>query len=217
MKLRIISDFIDYYDHWFDYEGEHFFRKTRSGMSREEMFIFLKKCGYKVPFFGRLDVSNKYAFNGNVVVYIDEDAHQGEGKILTSSHNAWFEYKGHLCAKYIKSNKEKTGISYRHLQIGDHSYLIKMESSDWRSNYGDVKIKLLKGGKTKYNHLIKYPLYAIDFVPDLHGELYAVDFNIAPQMKGTGVEKILKAKEAATLIKDAYFYFKNLGKSCHDT
>lgn len=217
MRLRLVSDFVDYYDHWLDFSGELFYRQTRSGMSREEMFRFLQKCGYKVPFFGRINALNSLAFSGNVVVYTDENAHQGEGKIRTSFQDAWFTYHGCLCAKYIKSNENNTGVSYRHLQIGTWSFLIKMESDDWRSNYGNVDVHLLRGGKTGYNHRIKYPLYAIDFVPDLSGSLYAVDFNVAPKIKDTGVEEFLRPQEAADQIKTAYFYFKELNKSKNST
>jgi hypothetical protein len=86
---------------------------------------------------------------------------------------------------------------------------------DWRSNCGDGDIQLFFRDKTEllsdhqYKDLLifKYPLFAIDFVP-VDNEIYAVDFNIAPQVKGTGVEKVLTAKEAVDSIKKAYAKLK---------
>ncbi|MBP1308854.1 hypothetical protein JOD82_001874 [Paenibacillus sp. 1182] len=53
------------------------------------------------------------------------------------------------------------------------------------------------------NLSIRAPLYAIDFVENENDLWYAIDYNIAPQIKGTGVETLITASEAAMLIKQS--------------
>ena len=50
-----------------------------------------------------------------------------------------------------------------------------------------------------YHPSINLPLFAIDFV--VGQELYAIDFNVAPGIRGSGVEKLLTAKEVVESIE----------------
>lgn len=52
LKLQLKTDFHDYYDHWFDWEGQIFERMSHSGMSRREMFDFFEQIGLKTPPYG---------------------------------------------------------------------------------------------------------------------------------------------------------------------
>jgi hypothetical protein len=214
-KIRLISDFLDYYDHWFDvYDASIVFeRMSRGGMSRPEMLSFLKSLGLKVPFFGRVKDVYKYMLRKyedipyvdsilSVVVHLDERAHCGEGKVQIPLCEAMEKYPDCFAVEYIPAQPSGLGLSWRYLQIGNKIFWLEFASrNDWRSNCGQVDIKVLSREQDGYHERIKYPLFAVDFIPA--DNLYAVDFNIAPQIRGTGVEELLPAREAAEAIKRA--------------
>lgn len=218
MKLQLKTDFHDYYDHWFDREGQIFERMSHSGMSRREMFDFFEQIGLKTPphgtpeqIFNTLseqdkeaeDFAQKHDMNFfHVVVYLDETAHRGEGKILIPLTTAIRQYPNAFCSQYCPTLLIGS-TSLRYLQIGDKIFWLRYTSDDWRSNYGNVNITVLSQEKDKFHSKIGLPLFAVDFIfgPNF---IWAIDFNITPGLKGTGVEDILPAKEAVATIKRWY-------------
>jgi hypothetical protein len=210
VKIKLLSDFVDYYDHWFDLEGITFNRFSCSGMKRSEALKYLGSLGLRVPIFGRVKdlprLIDNYPQVADVVIYLDETAHRGEGKIKMPLMEALEKYPDHLATEYIQVLPAFAGYSWRYLQVGDKRFWLQyFSSNDWRSNCGQVEIKILSKEKDGYHPTIKYPLFAIDFLPA--GHLYAVDFNIAPQLNGTGIEDILSSREAAEAIKKAVVHF----------
>lgn len=199
LKIAVKSDFIDYYDYAFDsiYDADYILKRySRSGMNRIEMFDFLKSVGLKIPKVGTC--SELTTDCSRVVVYLDVNAHRGEGKILLSANDAKELYPHHFASEYIPLNY---GISYRLISIGKRSWMLRYSSNDWRSNCGEVKIELLK--EVENNLSINRPLYAIDFVGNIEDPI-AIDFNIAPQVKGTGLGRILKPKDVYQLMIEWY-------------
>lgn len=214
-KVGLVSDFRDYYDHWFDtFNVELVFERMSSGgMARREMLEYLQSLGLQVPAFGRVcDVRDrlrqKYDFPDfdrivDVVVYLDETAHRGEGKIKVLLRDAIDQYPNHLAVEHIPALPSGLGLSWRYLQVGDKVFWLEYASrNDWRSNCGEVDIRVLARERDGYHGRIGHPLFAVDFVPG--NVLCAIDFNIAPGIKGTGVEKILPARQAADAIKKAF-------------
>lgn len=208
MKLKLISNFVDYYDHWFDSDGNIFKRVTTDGMIRGRMFSFLRQRGLSTPIYGVVShLKNAFYLEDDdkIVVYIDEKLHCGEGKQLMTLKEAFDDKKlqSCLCTQYINTdNPFNYAVSYRHLQIGDRAFWIRYVSyNDWRSNCGDGDIELLE--EVISMKIPNTPLYAIDFV-EKNGIYYAVDYNISPGIRGTGIEDILPAKEVVNLIKEFY-------------
>jgi len=240
MILKLYSDFIDYYDHHFDIDGERFDRFSTDGMNRIEMFKFLELHGYEVPKHGTVkeisewypnrwigydENASKYSDSDEVpkfdtwkftevVIYTDLKAHRGEGKIKMRLDEAMEKYPNNFASLYIFN----WATSYRHLQIGEKSFWLRYcNRGDWRSNCGSVNIKIISQS-TGYHKSIKYPLFAIDFIGSLDPDFYikyranikyelsysAIDFNISPGIKGTGIEDILKPNEIVELIKKYY-------------
>lgn len=201
MQLRLKSDFIDYYDHWFDLNGYVFERFSRSGMDRKKMFAFLKEKGEKIP---RVGTSKQLLDDGiqKAVVYLDDMAHRAEGKILLLVSEAAQEYPDYFCSEFIEDPNQVV-CTTRRLQVGDHAFWLRYTSDDaWRSNYGTVEIDIIKH-ETSLHPSIHHPLFAIDYVQGEAGR-YAIDFNIAPQIKGTGIEEVLPPKKVVELIKSHY-------------
>ena len=217
MKIKLVSDFTDYYDHHFDLEGNIFRRVTTDGLDRIGILEYLEKLEFTVPVYGTVN-SLKLKPDDLIVVHHNLRAHRGEEKELFLYQDALENYPESLGVKYIPFHADSDipentkGLSWRYLQIGVESFWLQYSSvDDWRSNCGDCQIKLSFRDKTElfsdhqYDDLLifKYPLFAVDFVPT-KDKLYAVDFNIAPGVRGSGVENILNAKEAALSIRTAY-------------
>jgi hypothetical protein len=222
--VRLVSDFHDYYDYWFDgYDAELTFeRRSTGGMPRREMLEYLRSLGLRVPDFGRpAEVYDQlrrrynalpdevFDYIQQVVVHLDETAHCGKGKIRLPLSDAAKQYPDCLAVEYIPALPSGQGQTLRYLQVGDKVFWLEYTSqNDWRSNCGDVNIRVLSQEEDGYHPRVAYPLFAIDFV---RGDaLYAIDFNVAPGIRCTGVEDILPAKAAAEAIKKAVVLFSTL-------
>jgi hypothetical protein len=200
VRLILRSDFRDYYDHWFDshllYDGKAqvFERLSTGGMTRGEMLASMREHGLTVPAFGKpADLRSE-----KVVVYLDDHSHRGERKRVMDRGKAQLLYWNNLACEYLPGPPD----SFRSLWIGRRSFALYYRSDDeWRSNVGDVKIRMCYEQLPEPAPLYDYPLWAIDFIY-CEGEFYAVDLNIAPGLTGTPVEQLLKPGEVVELIKD---------------
>lgn len=208
MKIKLESDFLDYYDHWFDGSDSNitFERMSTGGMSRREMFQFFADNGIKTPEFGQVtDIWNTIDKSlCNIVVYVNERAHRSECKILMKFGQSMQHARDCFASRHIPSRENERAVSERFLAIGDLFFWLKYSSDDfWRSNYGNVEIEIVpKTEYEKYPYIgFGLPLYAIDFVRSVDNILYAIDFNIAPQIKGTGIEDIVPARKVVYEIK----------------
>lgn len=146
-----------------------------------------------------------------VVVYTDPMAHCGEGKQLMPLADALDQYPNHYASEYVPSQKSGCGLSLRYLRVGTRFFWLRYSSDDWRSNCGTVQIDVI----SELNPLLisdqvasLHPIFAIDFVPG--GKLFAVDFNIAPGLRGTGLENLIAPKDVYNEIEN---WFENSFKS----
>lgn len=217
MKISLKSDFYDYYDHWFERCNNADFeliRNSRSKISKQDQFKILRSCDfnaigiglYRKVQYGFIDNSRETTTppDVNVVVYTDEYAHAGEGKILISFQEATKKYHNHLFSLAVDTKGINKSTSKRYLSVGDYKIWLEYKSDhEWMSNCGDVEITILSADKTPSNTLpmdFYRPLYAIDFVEDLNGCLIAIDYNESPAINGTGLENIYKPREIYELI-----------------
>jgi hypothetical protein len=217
-NVRIDSNFFEPYDVWFDNEGELIFhrRSNTQDLSRQEAFEFMRdEMRLKVPRYGFPSDLFQQGVT-DLVAYVDPYAHRGEGKSMMPVESALEHLPDTFCAEYLEPNDNTlftlTGEparshSIRHLHVGNRSWVIGYWGfDDWRSNVGEGEVKVLCEGPWGYHPKVKLPLWAIDFVP--HGKhVYAVDFNTAPGMRGTGLVEQVGAMAIANLIKAAVFDF----------
>ncbi len=221
--VKLSSDFVDYYDHFFDLDSKiTLSRKMKAGPNRIEMYKMLNMIGLKTPKFGMVaelykDLGSQYGGVAalkdskydqiiELVVYLDLNAHAGEGKVKLSLEEAREKYPGHFASQYIPTAKSFMSRTERLLCAGDHHFWMEyLSKDDWRSNAGEVTINELdvryKDSLNGRIHEIKLPLFAIDFVA-VGRERLAIDFNISPGIKGTPVEHMMSAEEMANSIKD---------------
>jgi hypothetical protein len=205
------------YDSFFSLEGEDIFRRvTTDGLNRKEMLEYLQDLEFTVPLYGYVkDLPLKPT--DEIVVYHDINAHRGEGKERCKVADASREA---FATQFIPFNvpgvpSEIQGLSWRYLQVGIESFWIEYTSTtDWRSNCGEGDTQVLLRDKTElfsdrqYNELLifKYPLFAVDFIP-AWDKLYAIDFNIAPQI-ARPVYDLTSPKDIAEAISSAYYQLK---------
>jgi len=200
MKLQLKTDFLDYYDHWFDVQGQLFERISTSGMNRLQMLDFLSERQVQTVPYGYVHEFRGHSSFEELVVYTNPMSHRGEGKVKLTVKEACDKYPDNLCSLFLSENQK--AVSYRHLQIGEIFVWLKYESlTDWRSNNGDVEIEIIDYFYER-PYAIDIPLFAIDFIM-FKEKLYSMDFNIAPQIKGTGIETLIKSKEIVELIKNS--------------
>jgi hypothetical protein len=205
MKLKLVSDFMDYYDHWFDREGQEFRRVTTEGPTRYEMFQTLRDAGYATPplfLLGPALYEHVHFTKDNfkVVVYLEERSHCGEDKILLSLEDAIEAHPGKWASLYLGDD---CPVSMRFLYVGFYEIALDYSSDDeFRSNVGNVQIYIydIRKVKSRFNYVLP-PLCAVDGVQH-KGFFKAFDLNIAPGIKGTGVEDTVKAEDLVQSLKD---------------
>lgn len=217
MKLRLLSDFRDYGDEWFDREGQIFTRFSGDFLTKRNQFTLLEASGFLVPrhnYLYKLYNYINWAKDDSIkkfVVYTDHLAHRGEGKIILTREGvkAIEDFsEGSLlncyASQYIQTEYSPSNKTHRILNIGSRQFRINYSSDDaWRSNCRNVKVEFdteIFGDMKISSPLEGRALWAIDFVAGI----YAIDLNTSPGLKGTGIEDILKPKEVADLIKEFY-------------
>lgn len=208
MKVKLATDFLDYYDHHFDREGQIFPRFTNDGRERLTTLMWLRSRHLHVPVFGRCSHMQKdFSPKSLVVVHLDELAHCGDGKILVTYHEALKLFPNCLVVEYLAG--EIPGLSFRYLSIGKRTWLLEYRSkNDWRSSCGEVDISIKQELDSSKAHISSLPLFAIDFVKD-SDIFYAIDFNSAPGLKYTGLDSILKPAQVVELIKEKIYVVQN--------
>jgi hypothetical protein len=205
------SNFTDYYDEYFDSPSSIsplvFSRVTNQGMKRSEILEFLTRNGFSVPKYGPVKQVGKWAPHLRdsqlVVVYLDEESHRGENKLLMPVGEALAKHPDCLAAEFLGASTDSSR-GLRLVQVGMKFFWVElMSSNDWRSSSGQVTTAIKKHGSGQQTRLF-YPLFAIDFVPvNISGNeiRYAVDFSSAPLVGEHGMQDLLAPEVAAQEIK----------------
>jgi hypothetical protein len=162
------------------------------------------------------------------VLYSDPTKHCGDGKeLVTADYNTPIQY---WASEYIP---DFPGLSYRYFVIANKGFWFEHWSTeDWRSNCGEGDFGPLTDRLGEIYNLnqiesscrrIQNPVYAIDFVAQRSGSgiyLLAIDWNPAPRLAGTPVEKcfqkffggnkgIAQAISNRVLLHPSWEYFDN--------
>ena len=216
MVLKLISNFRDFYDHAFFPQGTPFERLSTGGMNRREQFAYLQELGLQVPRHGivssvvpRLleDWSDDMKATAaekivDLVVYTDEQAHAGAGKVRLSLQDALRLHPDAYCCEFMATTQTGVGRSERFLQVGDRKWWLRYWSdSDWRSNCGEGGVEVLGEDLPRgYHSRITAPLFAIDFIRVGH-KVLAIDFNTAPGL--APLRDVLSPTEVVELLTSA--------------
>lgn len=208
LKLKLKSDFSDWFDPCFDDEGIEFRRMTEDGPKRSQMFRIFQKIGLKTPFFGYFDTFLDY-FDENalIIAHLDENAHCGEGKILKKLKDLTKVEKKCFLVQYIPTSetflKDYKSMTKRLLFIGHRCFcLYYMSHDDWRSNCGQCEVVNISeiSPCPVWRNKIFYPLFGVDFVGN-DTDWLAIDLNISPGTLGTGIQQYMSAAQIVLEIK----------------
>ena len=165
---------------------------VRDDVPRRERFRELAFAGYRIPRCGLFKDMKR--LNVPLVVYTDELAHCGEGKVLwkpgdldpdTSVRQPFAsEYKPDM-ADHDGTDDDDDGlgtltVSWRELVVGKFKFVIKYTTrNSWMSNVdGDYEITH-HAPACRSADLLTYPMYAIDST-DCDDRFYHFDLNTCP-------------------------------------
>ena len=201
-RIAIDSDFLDFYDHAFysRYNADIVWeRRSRTGMSKRDQFAFLEHQRLETPIHGTVtevyeEIRKGHFLAGDlfdklgrgllqVVVYLDEYAHRGLGKLRVPLELALDRYPHRYCNEFIQTTPSCDSVSYRYLQVGKKSFWLRYTGHDsWMSNHAeDVDVEYLCANEDRFKFAVEHPLFAIDFIQGK--ALYAIDFNTAPGLE----------------------------------
>lgn len=125
MKLGLISNFREYYDHCFDLSptDQVIRRITTEGPSKREQFQLLEAAGFTTPLNGIVRDIHEKTTNEYLVVYLDEQLHCGAGKVLLHKDIALKLHPDHYCSIFIPTTPTpmESAVSRRLLAIGRSS------------------------------------------------------------------------------------------------
>lgn len=192
-KLRLVSDFNNFYDAWFDLEGPALYRLTNSGLDKRNQFKFMESIGLKCPRHGLVKDMDFLSLDDSVVAYWDEMAHAGDGKEKYTYSHALKYYPNLYCSEFVQGHP---GCSERYLFIGNRCFRYSYRSEDWRSNVDSTISEPDEVFGYELRKTFNNPLCAFDFVGWL-----AIDFNIAPGLNGFGLEKLISGLEVVKELK----------------
>lgn len=141
---------------------------VRDTVPRRDRLRELAFAGYRIPRCGLFADMSRLGVP--LVVYTDELAHCGEGKVLWKpgfpTMAGW-----RFCSEYVPDNSclvalaAKQTVSHRKLVVGTRVFCLRYTSSYWMSNvHGDCRVD---GHTTRPvsrdSDLLSYPMYAVDY------------------------------------------------------
>lgn len=128
------------------------------------------------------------------VVYTDELAHRGEGKLLVPLSEAAERHPA--CFASLFAAQPGRPVAFRHVRFGRLAFWLRQRGAagGWRSNRTDEE-QVLSKSLTAAPNPVPRVLWAIDFIPSAEG-LLAVDFNTAPDLATLGETNALTSAEA---------------------
>ena len=208
-KVRLVSDFKDYYDEAFDSDGRIFFRnRFKKGSKRQvlntlsRMFsggsfsviphgpVFEMPSIIKSFYRTREPVDDFLVVSSRLVVYAEG------ARLLTPIGVAMELYPKEFSTLYIFTWPFSGSSSIRWLQIGRVVVILKYISyTSWNSREGEVDVIVKRIWRVSEPiRLFGSPIFAIDFVSD-GKRLYALDMEVNPVLQGTGVERYISPEE----------------------
>lgn len=206
--LRLRSDFSDFYDHAFAGSWRLEFpcweRSARTVATRKEDHDAMAYVGLRVTGargdLGTLHREGAYDRDRLYVAYVDPSAHRGEGKVRGTVDDilrAGVPYGTYASAWH---GPPCGGRSTRALAIGRWLFwldYVQRDRGEWRSNVGDVDVRwgrellpadVALAALLKLQRARRAPIVAVDFVGSEDGQVWAIDLNTSPGLRGTPIE-----------------------------
>lgn len=208
VELQLRSNIKHPYDYCFSKSAELVFLRMyhtpslqAKDVSRREMFARLEASGIQtVPNGITRDLLARHDPQWGVVVYTDERAHRGEGKIWVPAKEALELYPDHWASLFIPP----AGRAIRHFQFGARAFSMPFRSdADWRCQRGAGSYSYCVPG-SRWEHLfpevIPHPYFALDFIP---GTDMATDFQFVPGIENDRLDNWMRPREMYQSLQEA--------------
>ncbi len=206
--MKLLTDFAQWYDHIFDGQGLEFQRMafSRGGLPKREQFALFDRLGLRSPPHGLVhDLAQRTGVTRDwqlpvapwnaeveVVVYLDELQHAGNGKVKLPLGKAVANHPDHYATLFVPL--KNPAVILRHIRFGRLGFWLRQQGGeDWRSNRADHESVIGQSQHAEPNPLPRV-LWAIDFLPAADG-LLAIDFNTAPDLTTLGDTDCVTAEE----------------------
>jgi hypothetical protein len=159
---------------------------VRDTVSRRERMAELAFAGYEIPRCGEFMTLQRIAWP--LVVYTDEYAHCGEGKVLWKPGEPQGDWPGDaFCSEFVGDPDRRPSQSLRNLVIGGFTVNLTYQSDkSWASNVNGeflIHAQPICRPADRDEDLLPYPMYAVDMAKheDSHNEPWvAFDLNVCP-------------------------------------
>lgn len=210
MKVKLKSDFRDFYDHAFDLKADRVFTRLAKTTVRKDIDLqYAQHQG--IPTIVPIPISSSRLISYPIVLHTDITSHRGESKQLVfNAIDVMSIINKTRCQEaFYTPFVGSPGKSYRTLWIGNRyrCQLFYESFDDWRSNVGNVEITILDFEEGDWSddirkHFSECPLLAFDFVEDSRGVRHLIDINAAPGLSGTGIEDMIYPGSIYEAIRD---------------
>lgn len=202
-KIKLISDYNDYYDSLCDDTSQIVYkRKLSDCMQRGVALNYLKSKSIKT-----IDIKPVASFNSwdkKIVVYKDPSGHHGTGKEIMDIDFAKSMYPTCLASKYVESDDF---LTVKFLQLGKRRFTITYQSSALSLDKGTV-INISES-TAEYNTSIPYPMYSIDYI-SVDKVMIATDFNEVENLQLLNFETQVDAESVVEEIRQALLFYNKV-------
>lgn len=201
--LNIVSDFVDFYDTDESSGGVLYRRMSSERLPKGRALSKLKSIG--IPIIDVGPVTKFDESDGVLVVYTDVNKHDGKGKRVCTYNEAVTQFRNFLASKYVE---RLNGVTVKMLQVGKRTYKLTYVNKN-KYSFDMGELVSVTRGSDGYNNILKLPIYSVDYIWDLDGAAYAVDFNEVQNLEKLGFSNFMSGAEIRSEIIDAIeFYSK---------
>lgn len=196
MSIKIVSDFVDYYDKAMNLDSNIVHERMTNGLLSKGLALDkIRKAGIKT--IDVKQVSSQPYDVDRLLVYTDTSIHGKEGKKLLDRHHAEQVYRTYPSSVWYH---RENGITLTIINVGSRRIALYYKAVYDIPYVGNlIKSEELDRGICLS---LGEPVYSIDYII-VNGEWVAVDYNNIVKLSDFGIQGMLSASEACNEIRDA--------------
>lgn len=204
--INIKSDFRDYYDDLSNAESNIVYERYRqTGKTRAEDLKFLRDKGIQTIACGTVSQIIRPSMK-KLVVYTSPTSHQSSGKHIYSLNDVLNQYSNCVVSEFLENYG---GYTVKYLQIGERRFRLMFLNPNYREQLIEGNMVAIEELQRQYNYAFGLPIYSIDYISN-GCEMLAIDFNSTQCLKSIGMDKILKASDVVTEVKNALIAYNKV-------
>lgn len=204
--VKIVSDFIDFYDTLSSADGFSlvYNRNYGDANTRVQDMKYLQSMGIQT-----IQLKSARLFNSvdaeQLVIYTNDKKHCSDGKRVVSISEANLMYGNNLASKF---HTEASGITNKFLQIGSRRFRLTLKN-DTPYSITEGTLIHIQELQSDLNYRIGLPIFSIDYISTNEGML-AVDFNAVQNLYQLGMDKYITSEEVMLEIKKAILAYQKI-------